>query len=109
MDTPTPERFAQAMNEHGYLLQQRIQHKLKGLSQNQDFIWSVEASEFPIATYVGVETKIDLVLRWKHSDDMKVSVECKRAYKKPWLFWDTEAVVRVSLLEQAAQSSDDDI
>ena len=62
--TPKPSTevlIAAALNEQGYLLQQKVVDVLKEVSTS-DHHWYVESSEIPVSLPDGQETRIDLVL-----------------------------------------------
>lgn len=78
-----------ALNEQGYLFQQRV---LEELSAIKDFAWQPAAMEFPVSlgspgTY---ESRIDAVLKHTSNGPWHLLLECKRAHPdyKQWVFFD---------------------
>lgn len=85
---------AAALNEQGFLFQQRT---LGTIQSYEDGAWTTAAVEYPISFGLpgSFETKIDAVL--EHEDSHKwtwhLTLECKRAHKdfKRWIFFDRES------------------
>jgi hypothetical protein len=89
------ELVAGALNEQGFLFQQKVAHVLRTASQKpvmeRQHKWRFEAVEVPVSLPDGQETRIDLVLRYGDQDPCFwwVVVECKRALPdyKAWVFF----------------------
>lgn len=86
------ETVCRALNEHGFLFQERIAELFTGQAKTK---WKVSATEFPVSLLshaVHEETRIDLVLERHvatHNVDWHLPIECKRANPdyKTWLFF----------------------
>jgi hypothetical protein len=84
---------AQALNEQGYLLQQKIAEVLQTPDGSGQFThhWYVEAEEVPVSLPTGKETRMDLVLRHgpQLGNPWRVVLECKRSARdyKRWVFF----------------------
>ena len=89
----TPEQVvADALNEHGFLLQHKIAGILRsGNDRNHKHNWHIEASEVPVSLPNGEETRIDLVLCQNAITrrTWRLLVECKRSARdfKRWVFF----------------------
>lgn len=100
---------ASALNEQGFLFQQRI---LETIEQSNDCAWTSRAVEYPVAfgSHHEIETKIDIILGRRNSakDPWYAVVECKRASRdyKRWIFFDKKirlvGLGRASLFLQRA-------
>ena len=90
--TSREETVTRALNEHGFLFQDRITELFAGKNPTK---WIIEATEFPVSLVsqaVHEETRIDLVLKRRvraHNVDWHIPVECKRANPdyKTWVFF----------------------
>ena len=84
---------ALALNEQGFLFQQRVLETLEGATDAQSD-WMVRAVEYPVSFGLpgSFETKIDMILggRGSNRDPWHLVVECKRANRdyKRWIFFD---------------------
>ncbi|MFH1067757.1 MAG: hypothetical protein V1746_07630 [bacterium] len=92
------EIAASALNQHGFLLQQRVraQIKLGSQSQSVNFPWVFEANEYPVESTDGSQTRIDFILCHKEQPGIKICCEVKRYYAKlrRWLFWGEDSSFR---------------
>lgn len=92
------ETVCRALNEHGFLFQERITELF---TDNNRTKWKVAATEFPVSLLshaVHEETRIDLVLERHvaiHNVDWHLPIECKRANPdyKTWLFFNERSRV----------------
>ena len=90
----SPELLFDALNEQGYLFQERCAATLRAASRTTR--WEVEAADYPVSLDVegGAETRIDLVLKAAQTEGMELYAvaECKRANPDyvSWLFGSTE-------------------
>ena len=94
-DKPTREETVlRALNEHGFLFQDRITDLFGTKNRTK---WKIAATEFPISLLshaVHEETRLDLVLErhdTTHNVDWHLAIECKRANPdyKTWLFFNS--------------------
>ena len=87
-------RFAAAVNRHGYAFQNAILKRAHELHEARRSRWVFEASEFP-AEVNGSGTRIDFVL-WTHDTDYWLLAECKRVNPRlaDWFFARTPYVRR---------------
>jgi hypothetical protein len=94
--------ISDALNEHGFLLQQVIRKRLEGpvegspdpLEKWEDK-WRFLAAEYPVTAADGSQTRIDLLLQHHCFTGMYVCMECKRPNPKfkKWVFFDRESSV----------------
>src|SRR5579859_3952014 len=98
---PPPEQLvADALNEQGYLFQQKIIDVLHAPETSGPVLhkWKIEAPEVPVALPNGDETRIDLVLRPGAGGPRPwhIVMECKRAARdyKLWIFFGTAQAPR---------------
>jgi hypothetical protein len=84
---------ADAMNEHGFLLQQYVKERIrgnvgsKGDTQDQ---WAFVATEYPVTAMDGSQTRIDILLKHTTHQRVFMCLECKRPNPrfKKWIFFD---------------------
>lgn len=83
----TADIAASALNEHGFLFQQRIH-----LAVKEDKQWTYEVSEFPVTSPAQDETRIDHILSHSQEKGVWLSLECKRFNPdfKHWIFFNDE-------------------
>src|SRR4051812_33000278 len=87
------EVVALALNEQGFLLQQKLAHVLTTPGSAGEFphAWHIEGEEIPVSLPNGMETKIDILLGHapKEKNPWRVILESKRSapeYKR-WIFF----------------------
>ena len=93
-DKPQPrweEHAAKALNEQGFLFQQRVREEMRLGFEEHRHKWVLEGMEYPVSAANERQTKIDLVLAHGQHRGVHLAVECKRAHPdyKASLFFDT--------------------
>jgi hypothetical protein len=87
---------ADALNEHGFLLQQAVVDKLRGKTGNdRQRQWNFVASEYPVTAADGSQTKIDILVKHAGRDETYLCIECKRPNPrfKKWVFFGNDSGV----------------
>lgn len=94
----SPEVVSLALNEQGFLFQQRILQTLREKDPDTGKFphsWYISAAEVPVSVPGGEETRIDIVLNdpREHGRNWNLVLECKRAHPdfKAWIFFDARA------------------
>lgn len=94
------EIVSQALNQQGFLFQQRVYHEAKIGFEGQQHRsrWTFEGAEYPVTAVNGRQTKIDLVLQHSEASSrgLFLCVECKRANPnyRAWVLFGSEPMVR---------------